>query len=446
MKKTVLRLTAGIAVALAVIFLYALAHEGGHALMVLLLGGQVTNFQVNFLRHPPQISYTGVSDPLHRALVSLAGPVLPLLLIPPATLVLRRTGSVPVKGALLLLLLALLSTTLTSAAVSLGCGLGGSQPSEDLAKFLRYSGANPFAVAAGFCVLFALSFLLAWKVGRVPAAAASVAAALRGSPQEGRQPLAARTAAAAVLLAVFAAAFSQVIGWPGSSQGEPPHHTKLEIDLAELGPGEAFYTFHVQEPTSYDFVYRVAARSEVKLRLVNLQGEPFAHSGQSSLILFQGTRSPSLSYFMGFTLLEGEYALEISPASRGSLQVYIDSRPADPVALGYLELIQAVSAGTFTAESYQEEGYELVFQGQLPEGENQLLIEVPGGSGLKISAFAVGEGEVELYYSAGGSADTILQGSKATIGRWLEAHGGRGELRASVRGAPVTLFIYLSRN
>lgn len=34
MKKTVLRLTAGIAVALAVIFLYALAHEGGHALMV----------------------------------------------------------------------------------------------------------------------------------------------------------------------------------------------------------------------------------------------------------------------------------------------------------------------------------------------------------------------------------------------------------------------------
>ncbi|MGB4036274.1 MAG: M50 family metallopeptidase [Limnochordia bacterium] len=225
MKKTVLRLTAGIAVALAVIFLYALAHEGGHALMVLLLGGQVTNFQVNFLRHPPQISYTGVSDPLHRALVSLAGPVLPLLLIPPATLVLRRTGSVPVKGALLLLLLALLSTTLTSAAVSLGCGLGGSQPSEDLAKFLRYSGANPFAVAAGFCVLFALSFLLAWKVGRVPAAAASVAAALRGSPQEGRQPLAARTAAAAVLLAVFAAAFSQVIGWPGSSQGgaAPPH-------------------------------------------------------------------------------------------------------------------------------------------------------------------------------------------------------------------------------
>lgn len=125
MKKTVLRLTAGIAVALAVIFLYALAREGGHALMVLLLGGQVTNFQVNFLRHPPQISYTGVSDPLHRALVSLAGPVLPLLLIPPATLVLRRTGSVPVKGALLLLLLALLSTTLTSVAVSLGCGLGG---------------------------------------------------------------------------------------------------------------------------------------------------------------------------------------------------------------------------------------------------------------------------------------------------------------------------------
>ena len=102
-----------------------------------------------------------------------------------------------------------------------------SQPSEDLAKFLRYSGANPFAVAAGFCVLFALSFLLAWKVGRVPAAAASVAAALRGSPQEGRQPLAARTAAAAVLLAVFAAAFSQVIGWPGSSQAVS--YTHLDV-------------------------------------------------------------------------------------------------------------------------------------------------------------------------------------------------------------------------
>ena len=71
MSKTAARLVASAAVALGVVFLHALVHEGSHALTVFLCGGTVTEFQVNFLKHSPHISYTGVSDPMQKALISL---------------------------------------------------------------------------------------------------------------------------------------------------------------------------------------------------------------------------------------------------------------------------------------------------------------------------------------------------------------------------------------
>jgi len=60
-------------IALGVIYLYAILHEGGHALFVLVFGGELTEFEINFLVSNPHISYTGINDPLRQALVSLGG-------------------------------------------------------------------------------------------------------------------------------------------------------------------------------------------------------------------------------------------------------------------------------------------------------------------------------------------------------------------------------------
>ena len=115
MRKAVPRLFALLIIPLGVVFLYALVHEASHALGSISCWGEVTRFQVNFLQHAPSISYTGVSDPLHKAFISLAGPVLPLALVPFVAVVLRKTRSALAQAAALLFLLSLLPTALTSS-------------------------------------------------------------------------------------------------------------------------------------------------------------------------------------------------------------------------------------------------------------------------------------------------------------------------------------------
>ncbi len=69
----------GLASAFLVILASAFLHKGGHALAVLVQGGQVTAFSVNFISGSPHIRYTGEFSNLGRAIVSIAGPIFPIL-------------------------------------------------------------------------------------------------------------------------------------------------------------------------------------------------------------------------------------------------------------------------------------------------------------------------------------------------------------------------------
>jgi hypothetical protein len=442
MRKTVARLLALLIIPLGVILLYALAHEGGHALVALFFGGTITEFEVNFFRHSPHISYAGVGDPLHKALISLGGPVLPLVLVLPVTLILRRTSSALVQGASLLFLVSLLPTTLASAAVALAYGLGSVQHSEDIAKFLLYSGANPFVTATAFLLLFAAVLVFVIRVGRVKEAAAHVVKALRGSQNERTVMLVGRIVIAVLLFAVAVLVLRNVIG-PSVPVDQPlNYHTRLDVNLEEIKPDSVFfYNFHVDEPEVFDFVYSVNAKSELTLRLVSFT-EPFVFSGQNSITMFKGSSAPK-GQFTGFTLLEGDYALEVSPGSAGTLTVYIDSREPSPVDLHYHQILTELNNGTFSAQTYVEEGYELVYEGEVGVGTDQLLASLAGGAERSISAFAVGQGPFTLWYTADGEKHILLEGFKATMGRWLPFHRSSGELRVSVLESPITFYIYV---
>ena len=447
MRKAVPRLFALLIIPLGVVFLYALVHEASHALVVFLVGGEVTRFQVNFLQHAPSISYTGVSDPLHKAFISLAGPVLPLALVPFVAVVLRKTRSALAQAAALLLLLSLLPTALTSAAIALVYGFGAVPPQEDMAKFLHYTGANPFAAAAVLLLVFVVLLVFAFRVGRVKEAALNVQSVLRGSRDRRHTLLMGRIVVAVVLLSVGAAALRSIIGSEVPGSPELSYHTKVEVNLGDVTPDSAVYhTFSVSKPTVFDFVYSVDSGSDITMRLLNLDGEPFVFNNKDSVVMYEGRRTQPLAYFTGFTLLEGNYALEVSPGSTGSLTMYVDSREPSPANMEYLELLSAVNTGSFTAQSYHEEGYELVYEGELGVGQDQFLLTLPGGTDRMISAFAVGNGQVNLVYAADDEVHTLLEGFKATIGRWLPPHKGAAEVRASVQQVPTVLYIYVKAN
>lgn len=448
MTKAILQVLGLVGFTLGVILLYVFVHEGGHALLVLFFGGTVTEFEVNFLMSSPHVRYVGTGDPMQRAMISLGGPLLPLVLVVPLTFLLRRTRSIMLQGASLLFLGSLLSTLIVSVAISLNYGFGSVQPNEDVTKFLFYSGFNPFVVAGGFFVLFVaiLAFLL--KVGGINDVYVRVVKVLRG-PADKRSPIVVARVIIAVLLLASGVGIIQNTMKRGTPVSQPlSYHTKIDVHLQDVKADSTFFhTFAVEESTVFDFVYSLDTRSEITLRLVNLAGESFVFNDQDSVVMYQGSGSLSLAYFSGFSLLEGDYALEVSPGGLGSLTMYIDSKKPDVADQQYLELLTKVNDGSFTAQSYQERGYELVYEGQVAPGLEQLLVTMPNARHeRKVSAFVVGEGEISLFYIADGETHTLLDGSKATIGRGLPLHKGQGEFRVSALSPSATIFIYSNDN
>jgi len=444
-KNAVLRFVTIIFAAVTVIFLYALAHEGSHALAVLYYGGQITRFTVNFFSDSPSISYTGISDPAQLAVISLAGPVLPLALALPATHVVRRAKGLVLRSGALLFLIALLPTVLMSAAVALAAGMGSDLSSEDIAKFIVHSGINPFAAAVLFVGLFALLLIFVLRVGRVKDAFKHVLCALRGSSQPRPAAVALRAVVLLLLLAGGAAVVHNAVGYRTPPGPEFPYHTKLDLNLEDVKAGShSFYWFRVDEPTVFDFIYnlRLKPGSDFTLSLVNLGGEPFPFSGSDTVVMYQGYSPLSQAQFTGFTLMPGEYALEASSGSSGLLTMYINSREPSEGDREYLRLLGMIRDATFTAQSYASEGYELIYEGEVPVGRDQFLLDLPADVGRSFSAFAVGGGSVTLIYTVNGETQTLLDDFDGTVGRWVPPLPGTGELRASVRGVPVRLYIY----
>ncbi len=444
----ILRVLSLLGLTLGVIFIYAFVHEGGHALLVLLLGGTVTEFEVNFLMHSPHISYAGINEPMQRAFISLGGPVLPLVLVLPLTILMRRTKNIVVQGTSLLFLGSLVPTLVLSVLISLAYGFGSVQPHEDVAKFLFYSGFNPFVVAGAFLILLVAVLIFLLRVGRIKDVYLSTLRALRG-PEDKRSPLpVVRGIVLALVLALGAVVIWNIVERDTPVSQPLTYHTKVDVDLHTIKADlTLFHTFVVEEPTTFDFVYSLDTTSEITLRLINLGGEPFVFNNQGFTVMYQGSGTLNLARFAGFTLLAGDYALEVSPGGLGSLTVYIDSRKPSAADEQYVELLTKVNDGSFRAHSYQEEGYELIYEGDLAPGLDQLLATLPNARyERKVSAFVVGEGEVSLVYVADGLAYTLLEGFNATMGRGLPLHKGQGELRASVLSPAATLYLYLKEN
>ena len=94
---------------------------------------------------------------------------------------------------------------------------------------------------------------------------------------------------------------------------------------------------------------------------MNLEGKPLLFGSKDTMTMCQGRESLSMARFTGFTLMPGEYGLEMSPGGSGLLTMYIDSREPSPIEHQYFHLLEMVNAGTFTADSYQEEAMSWSF-------------------------------------------------------------------------------------
>lgn len=154
---------------LCAVFLYLLLysglHELGHCIAVWICGGTVTGF---YLFDPqPYMTYEGITGSLPRALVSIAGSVLPLMAVAAVLLFYKESKKHPrldiYVGAIAGLCILPVMNWIVEPVY---CLLNRIKPDSDVYKVINETGLHPAAVTLCAIIVFALMCLLLVK--RIP--------------------------------------------------------------------------------------------------------------------------------------------------------------------------------------------------------------------------------------------------------------------------------------
>jgi hypothetical protein len=145
-------------VVLFVFFVYTVLHEAGHALVGLLFGQTLTTFNVNFWNFDAHVGMIGSLSQAQRALQSIAGAGLPLLVWFLFIALVPRKASFSVEALKLVASMAVINTLLAWIIIPI-LYLFGQAPSDDVTNFLRYSQLPPLLLFAGASGLYLLSWL-----------------------------------------------------------------------------------------------------------------------------------------------------------------------------------------------------------------------------------------------------------------------------------------------
>ena len=147
----------------AAFLLYAIVHEGGHALAAVIFGGKITALDVNILTGDPHAGFSGNFTKIQSAIIAIAGPLLPVILWVIAFLAIRKNGNTFAEKIRLFLPLSILPSVISNAVLAVLTPLGLSNNQQDITNFIDDLSLNGFAVAIALAALTALLCILFFK-------------------------------------------------------------------------------------------------------------------------------------------------------------------------------------------------------------------------------------------------------------------------------------------
>ena len=450
-KNVYLKILGSIIAGLAGIFIYTLLHEGGHAIAAVLLGARITAFDLNFITGSPHIGWQGFVTPAGRAIIAISGPLFPFLVWLLSLAVLRWQRTVAVRRGLLIASIMAISSLLPQVITPILYLRGVDLRGEDIVGFIIYSGLHPLVVAGSFAVLVATSVWLVLKLIR-PAELIKVhVAQLRSTVLTTRQ----RLLTGVLLLAIMLIALPMAARITSSNQRPrfpKDYDTRVQAEFSKVDTDwTSIHEFSVDETRVFDMVYSLKAVDPTSLRLITDSPKGIVFTGKDYMVLCEDVSSVSFAQYTGYALYPGNYRLEVKTTDKaGNIEMYISSKDITPDHLEFLTLLDALNQGTFTAESYQAEGYELVYQGLLTACEDKVLYTFDTSAGslrsFKTSVFVAGEynGLTVTYVDSAGK-QPLLTNSRATMGFGITPRAPLGEFVLSSTAAAGELYIYVKR-
>jgi len=322
-------------------------------------------------------------------------------------------------------------------------------PGEDIVGFVTHSGLHPVVVGGAFAILIVVSVILVLKLLQPLELVTAGLARLRAS---GPVTPSQRVLTAVVMIIVLASATSIMARVTGSSNRlrfPKEYDARVQVDFANFSSEwSTIYEFDVHEIRVYDLVYSLYTSAPTSLRLVTDNPEGLVFTGRDYIVLSEGATNLSFAQFMGYALNPGSYRLEVKTADKdGRIELYVSSRDITAEYQGFLDILDALNQGSFTVETYQAEGYELVYQGALEACEDKLLYTIGSTiSSLQVSAFVAGAyDELTIAYVEGDLSQSILTDSRATMGFGIYPRAAQGKLVLSATAAAGEVYVYIKK-
>ncbi len=308
--------------------LYTFTHESGHALIGTLFGGTLTSFNISFIDLSAHVTIDGNFLPWQRALISLAGVTLPLLLwilfmgwvaAAPQNILLNWFKTllfmVAVNPLLAWVILPLLTTF-------------GQTAEDDSVNFMRITQAAPGVISAAALLIY----LLGWGFFlRQMGGWAGISARLRAPLPDLKDAPTRKTLLLLILPGALVLAFTLAIPF-AIAQGSPsvaaPAAPAGYLPVADLRLSERGY----QDEVVYRFKLESPAQVSLFFALTDVQGGP----SQLKLVgkngyenIFLAVQDPKSNIRQGsvhpqqLALAKGEYTIRATlQPSQGRVKVY----------------------------------------------------------------------------------------------------------------------------
>lgn len=287
----------------AILFLYTLLHEGGHALVGILYGGKVDRMVLGLNAH---VSISGAEySRTGLALLNVAGLLLPVLFLVVALAVYQAK----IKSALYhffygVLWMAISGSLLAWVIIPIIALFGTPPQGDDVTKFMTNTGLNPMIMILAAILIVAGLIILALKKGLFTTIAGILRPLLRAEPQKKEKVPLPRIAfrmilGIALLLVVILAGFRILTS-------QPVLETRFSMTVTQQ-TGDLKLPFEVKRSKHYDMSLSLDASGMLTdIQIYNEEGqliyqnlaEYFTFDGNGNLELEQGQYEMVLTFLM----------------------------------------------------------------------------------------------------------------------------------------------------
>lgn len=424
-------------ISLLTIQLYTIIHEGAHALTAKFFGATITKFNINLITFNPSISYNGVTDNQIKALISLAGPFLPLIIILPLVYQMSKSRNIIIRIAGLIQTIGLIFSNLINVILPILYLLKFDVHDEDIIKFINYTGYN--AVTVSFC--FGLIFLVLIYFFNKRYGIRNGLKEFKSIYLTTKEMIFITTIATIIIIFSF---LNRASYESYELDQNIDFDLILEESLNNLSlENECFYKFNIKKPVMYSFYSKAEGVIDFKLELNANEGHFYGIRGEK-LELLEGSGNLN-SQYTNWILEEGEYEIRVySPTNKGNFKVGIDIAdiPEKFKLIRYEDIINKnIPIDT---------SYELICNEIIKNETNIILYEftLNHNTEMALSIYNTSEtGDLEIKIIGDNTSEVILGNNQIyTDGRGTYLEKGSYQIVYNSKNSNGELYIFMKEN